>query len=86
MTNEKLKLGKHNIVIGSKYYSTEKDHKQAIKDIERVLRILASDSVPEIVMALAKYRKEFAKGEDKCRAQLEEFAQNRYGVEVSDND
>lgn len=80
MDNEKLKLGKHNIVIGSKYYSTEKDHKQAIKDIERVLRILAAESVSEIVMALAPYRKEWAKGEDKCRAQLEEFAKNKYGT------
>lgn len=73
-----IKLGRNdNVVIREDKYSTEKDWKQAKKDIERVLRILSAQSVSEIIMSLAPYRVEWAKGENKHREEIESFANKK---------
>lgn len=73
-----IKLGRNdNVVIREDKYSTEKDWKQAKKDIERVLRILSAQSVSEIIMSLAPYRVEWAKRENKYREQIEAFADKK---------
>ena len=51
-----------NLVLSG--YDTEKDLKKAKKDIERMLMILSSESVYEIMKFLAPYRAEMAKREE----------------------
>lgn len=81
MESKGIKLGGHNIAVNARQYSTEKDHKQAIKDIERVLLILSQDSVDEIIMALAPYRLKSAKAYNKYRAELDQYGIEKYGTD-----
>lgn len=65
METKVIKLGKDCAVIPARSYSTEKDQKQAIKDIERVLSIIADMSFVEICKLLEPYRIKNAKAYDK---------------------
>lgn len=53
-------------------YDTERDLNKAKKDIERMLMILSSESVYEIMKFLAPYRAEMARIDEICKEITEE--------------
>lgn len=57
-------------------YDTERDLNKAKQDIERMLMIVASESVYEIMKFLAPYRAEMAKREELEYKDLTERAKN----------
>lgn len=58
-----LTLGKDNIAIHG--YDTEKDEKKAVKDIHRVISIMAEMSFTELIKLFEPYRIKSAKAIDK---------------------
>lgn len=63
-----------NLVLSG--YDTERDLKKAKADIERMLMILASESVYNIIKFLAPYRANVARREELEYADLTERAKN----------
>lgn len=63
-----------NLVLSG--YDTERDLNKAKKDIERMLMILSSESVYNIIKFLAPYRAEMAKREQLEYNDLTERAKN----------
>lgn len=64
-------------------YDTERDLNMAKKDIERMLMIVASESVYNIMKFLAPYRAEMAKREELEYGDLTEKAKNEQANQKS---
>lgn len=65
--NETIRLGNKPIIVRKSKYSTEQDFNLAIKDIERVLSVLASNSIDDIIIILEPYRLTYAKNNYRYR-------------------
>jgi hypothetical protein len=70
---ELIQINKGNLVING--YDTDKDEKRAVKDINRLLIILAGMSMSEINKYLEPFRRKVAKGYDD-EAKAEEYERN----------